>query len=195
MVLISVHRRALESIRTVPDIQVELFSVRPATKGWRHSNYIYPASARRNFPGRPLLVWDISNMRIFVNTHIFVLRMIPRTGLVGFVSPYVPDGIYVVVSEVVVLCCILPLMVVTLNEIRLFLRVSTWCISTCLYRLARPRARWCQPRGLPLVGLECVCLQCNGSFVSHGKLPCHRPWTFPSISQELTRNNSDSGTP
>ena len=30
--------------------------------------------------------------------------------------------------------------------------------------------------------------------LSHGKVPCHRPWTFPSISQELTRNaNSDSG--
>ena len=32
--------------------------------------------------------------------------------------------------------------------------------------------------------------------LSHGEVPCHRPWTFRSISQELTRNaNSESETP
>ena len=30
---------------------------------------------------------------------------------------------------------------------------------------SRPRARWYQLRGLPLVGSECVCPQCNSSFV------------------------------
>ena len=37
--------------------------------------------------------------------------------------------------------------------------------SIQLHRLARPRARWYQLRGLPLVGSECVCLQRNSSFV------------------------------
>ena len=34
-----------------------------------------------------------------------------------------------------------------------------------MYRLARPRAWWYQLRGLPLVNSECVCPQCNSSFV------------------------------
>ena len=34
-----------------------------------------------------------------------------------------------------------------------------------VYLLARPRARWYRLRGLPLVGSECVCPQCNSSFV------------------------------
>ena len=50
-----------------------------------------------------------------------------------------------------------------------------------LYRLARPRARWYQLGGDPLVGLECVYSQCNSSFVitrggampSAADLPAH----------------------
>ena len=34
-----------------------------------------------------------------------------------------------------------------------------------MYRLARPRARCYQLRGLPLVGSECACPQCNSLFV------------------------------
>ena len=34
-----------------------------------------------------------------------------------------------------------------------------------VYRLARPRARRFQLRGLPLMGSERVCPQCNSSFV------------------------------
>ena len=61
---------------------------------------------------------------------------------------------------------------------------------------SRPRARWYQLRGLPLVGSECVCPHCNSSSLSHGELPSHRRSAFPSISQELTRNaNRKSGTP
>ena len=65
-----------------------------------------------------------------------------------------------------------------------------------VYRLARLRARWYQLRGLPLVGPACVCPQCNSSIVvTRGSATPHRPWTFPSISHELTRNaNSDNGT-
>ena len=40
--------------------------------------------------------------------------------------------------------------------------------SPCVGKLctvSRPRARWYQLRGLPLVGSECVCPQCNSSFV------------------------------
>ena len=46
------------------------------------------------------------------------------------------------------------------------------------------------------MGSECVCPQCYGSLFSHGGVPCHRPWNFPSISQEFKRNaKGDSGTP
>ena len=41
-------------------------------------------------------------------------------------------------------------------------------MPTRVYRLALPRDRWYQLRGLPLVGSECVCSQCkisNSSFV------------------------------
>ena len=31
---------------------------------------------------------------------------------------------------------------------------------------SRPRTRWCQLRGLPLVGSECVCPRCNSYFVN-----------------------------
>ena len=37
--------------------------------------------------------------------------------------------------------------------------------SRDLYRLARPRAWWYQLQGFPLVGSDCVCPQCNRSFV------------------------------
>ena len=37
--------------------------------------------------------------------------------------------------------------------------MSVYCTDS------RPRARWYQLRGLPLVGSECVCPQCNSSFV------------------------------
>ena len=61
---------------------------------------------------------------------------------------------------------------------------------------SRPRARWYQLRGLPLVDSECVCPQCNSSFVITRGVPSHRRSAFPSISQELTRNaKRKSGTP
>ena len=60
---------------------------------------------------------------------------------------------------------------------------------------SRPRTRWYQLRGLPLVGSECVCPQCNSiSFViTRGSA---KPSASPFIYQELTRNaNRKSGTP
>ena len=78
---------------------------------------------------------------------------------------------------------------------------SRWAVSSTYpiqvnYTDSRPRARWYQLRGLPLVGSECVCPQCNNLSLSHGEVPSHRRSAFPSISQELTRNaNRKSGTP
>ena len=48
-----------------------------------------------------------------------------------------------------------------LNSIRTWFGVRLrWCCTD-----SRPWARWYQLRGLPLVGSECVCPQCNSSFV------------------------------
>ena len=59
-----------------------------------------------------------------------------------------------------------------------------------LYRLARPRARWYQLRGLPLVGSECVCPQCNSPFViTRGS---DIPWTFPFVTQDLKSSQETS---
>ena len=68
----------------------------------------------------------------------------------------------------------------------------TLYISSLQYRStnctdSRPRARWYQLRGLPLVGSECVRPQWNSS-LSHGGLSHSRLWTFPFVSQELTTN-------
>ena len=88
MVLSFVHRSVPESIRTALDTQVELSSVR-STKVYERletlhfsfeHNCIYPASARR----------DVLNLRISVNTHIFVLMMIPPAGLVDLFLLMVP---------------------------------------------------------------------------------------------------------
>ena len=58
-----------------------------------------------------------------------------------------------------------------------------------MHRLARPRARWYQLRGLALVGLECVCSQCNSSFViTRGNVICPSAMGLPVRilrSQEL----------
>ena len=55
-----------------------------------------------------------------------------------------------------------------------------------LYRLARPRARWYKLGGHPLVGSERGWSQCKSSlWLSHGEVTCHRPWTFPFVSQDL----------
>ena len=44
---------------------------------------------------------------------------------------------------------------------------------------SRPRSRWYQLRGLPLLGSECVCPQCNSSFViTRGK--CQAIGVMPS---------------
>ena len=68
-----------------------------------------------------------------------------------------------------------------------------------LYRLARPRTRWYQLRGLPLVGSECVCPQCNSSFVITRGSAMPSAVDLPvciSRCQELTENaNNDSGPP
>ena len=68
-----------------------------------------------------------------------------------------------------------------------------------VYRPARPRVRWYQLRGLPLVGSECVCLQCKSSFVIARGSDMPSAIDLPARitrSQELTRNaNNDSGTP
>ena len=59
----------------------------------------------------------------------------------------------------------------------------------------RPWARWYQLRGLPLVGSECVCPQCNSSFVITRESAKPSAFGLPSISQELTRNaNRKSAT-
>ena len=55
---------------------------------------------------------------------------------------------------------------------------------------SRPRARWYQLQGLPLVGSGCVFPQCNSSFVSHGEVPSHRRSNFASVSQELRRKQN-----
>ena len=65
-----------------------------------------------------------------------------------------------------------------------------------LYRLARPRARWYQLRGLPLVGSQCVSPQCSSSLVitrgsatpSAMDLPVHlskRPQQTPTSTVKL----------
>ena len=68
-----------------------------------------------------------------------------------------------------------------------------------LYRLARPRARLYQLRGLPLVGSECGCPQCNSSFVITRGSAMPSTMDLPvriSRPQKLKRNaNHDSGTP
>ena len=53
---------------------------------------------------------------------------------------------------------------------------------------SRPRTRWCQLRGLLLVGSDCICPQGNSTSLTHGEVPSHRPSAFPSISLVLTRN-------
>ena len=67
---------------------------------------------------------------------------------------------------------------------------------SCVYRLARPRARWYQLREFPLVGLECVCPQCNSSFVIARGSAMPSVMDLPvriSRSPELTRNaNNDN---
>ena len=66
--------------------------------------------------------------------------------------------------------------------------LSTICTDS------RPRARWYQLRGLPLVGSEY--LNAIVLSLSHGEVPTHQRSAFPSISQELTRNaNRKGGTP
>ena len=68
-----------------------------------------------------------------------------------------------------------------------------------MYRLARPRARWYQLRGLSLVGAECACPRCNSSFVITRGSDMPSAMDLPvriTRSQELTRNaNIDGGTP
>ena len=66
-------------------------------------------------------------------------------------------------------------------------------------RLARPRARWYQLRGLSLGSSECVCPQCNSSFVITLGSAMPSAMDLPVCilrCQELARNaNNDSGPP
>ena len=63
---------------------------------------------------------------------------------------------------------------------------------------SQPRGRRYEFRGLPLVGLECVCSQINRSFFikRESSSPWARVWTYPSISQRFTRDaNNEGATP
>ena len=54
----------------------------------------------------------------------------------------------------------------------------------------RPQARWYQLRAHPWYARSASVHNAIIRSLSHGEVPCHRPWTFPSISQESLKTQS-----
>ena len=99
MALISVHRKGQERLRSVMDVQVELFSVRPAKvcKGLEARFFLDVISTLHLYAmailGRGARLFGISNIRTSANINMFVLRLLPATVLVDpilFIVQVVP---------------------------------------------------------------------------------------------------------